>query len=579
MRPTAIYGRQADMMTKRILNKRGGWLYSMRLLAACTGAGLVVTANALAQAPNFGWAAQGHGNGGLNDMATGVATDQAGNTYVSGDFCSSSISFGGVVLAGASPFQLDGPLFLVKYDNLGNVLWAQQSGPNDISSGAACAPAHDGGVFLAGGFGSNPASGGTTLTLGGTILTNYGEANLFVARFAANGDVLWARQAGGSNGLDGTSSGGAATDANDNLYVSGILGSTDAIFGSYELSNSQTNGYDGFLAKYDNAGNVLWAHSIKGGYGILATDASGYSYVTGGFTNVLDFGSGVLLTNSSGNGTSHGFLTKYDPSGNALWAREYIGTGSGYGSAIAAPSGGCFIGGSFSATNLVLGAITLTNRGGNDAFVAKYDSDGNLLWAQGAGGSSDDTVYGIAADGAGNCYAVGWSTSTNFSAGGLTLTNSLHGAQQAYSDEELFILKYGADGTILWARGVPMVDGGDLAGIAVDCWANTHVAGTFEAINPGVVDFDGITLTNTNPRGSDVFVAQLEGTRLTIQPQGGQILISWPTNAAGLSLESTGDLGTAVWSPVTNRLVISGQNNTVMLGLPAASQFFRLSGP
>ena len=88
-----------------------------------------------------------------------------------------------------------------------------------------------------------------------------------------------------------------------------------------------------------------------------------------------------------------------------------------------------------------------------------------------------------------------------------------------------------------------------------------------------------MTLTNTDPSGNDVFAAQLYGTRLSIQPQGGQLLISWPTNAAGLSLEFTGDLGAGIWAPVTNARVMSGQNNTVTLGLPAASQFFRLSGP
>ena len=92
--------------------------------------------------------------------------------------------------------------------------------------------------------------------------------------------------------------------------------------------------------------------------------------------------------------------------------------------------------------------------------MAGYDSAGALLWAAGAGGSSDDFVVGLASDAAGNCYAAGWSFSTNFTAGGLSLTNELCGQEQGSPEGELFILKYRADGTILWGKGVPMNAGG-----------------------------------------------------------------------------------------------------------------------
>ncbi len=146
-----------------------------------------------AQPPNFRWAVEGIGNGGY-DSAGGVAADHAGNTYITGGINSSLVSFGGEILTAnlPNPSLSDPPygtaFFLGKLDPSGNMLWVRQAGAQDAAMGFACATDSTGDVYVAGAFSS------TNLNLAGTIFTNAGQINLFVAKFNPSRDLLWARQ-------------------------------------------------------------------------------------------------------------------------------------------------------------------------------------------------------------------------------------------------------------------------------------------------------------------------------------------------------------------------------------------------
>ena len=111
-------------------------------------------------------------------------------------------------------------------------------------------------------------------------------------------------------------------DGAGNRYVVGSFQNTadfDPGAGTQYL-NSAGN-YDIFLTKYDASGNYLWAVRI-GGIGndqayALAVDASGNSTITGYFTGTVDFDPGTGTQNfSSVSNTSDVFLAKYDASGN-----------------------------------------------------------------------------------------------------------------------------------------------------------------------------------------------------------------------------------------------------------------------
>ena len=176
---------------------------------------------------------------------------------------------------------------------------------------------------------------------------------------------------------------------------------------------------DIFVAKYDLNGSLLWAKRAGGtgseaGGKSIAVDTLGNSYVSGSFFNSsVTFGSGeaneTTLTNA---GLDDIFIAKYNSSGALMWAKRSGGTGEDYGNAIAIDgSANSYVTGSFDGT-ATFGAgeaneTSLTVAGGYDMFIAKYDSNGALVWARQAGGAGEDIAWAIAVDNSGNSYVMG----------------------------------------------------------------------------------------------------------------------------------------------------------------------------
>ena len=121
-------------------------------------------------------------------------------------------------------------------------------------------------------------------------------------------------------------------DLNGNLYITGYFDSPLLIFGSTTLTNASQGQGDIFVVKYNASGNVLWAKSAGGWYidvgNGIAVDANGSSYITGMFNSPsITFGNTVLTDSSGyfcggGQGCSDIFLVKYDSTGNVLWAQR-----------------------------------------------------------------------------------------------------------------------------------------------------------------------------------------------------------------------------------------------------------------
>ena len=151
-----------------------------------------------------------------------------------------------------------------------------------------------------------------------------------------------------------------------------------------------------------------------------------------------------------------------------------------------------------------------TPAGGRDAFIAKFDANGNRLWAHLLGSLQDDTARAIAVDGSGNAYIVG---STN--AGQLP--------QQPPTIGELYIAKFDTNGNRQWIR--QWGSGGDganrdsICGVAVDAAGNAYMTG-----------YIPLNFAGTTPRGAgDVFAAKYDTS-------GNQV---WFSRVRGGSLDRT----------------------------------------
>jgi PKD repeat protein len=205
-----------------------------------------------------------------------------------------------------------------------------------------------------------------------TLLTSEGYGDIFLAKLETNGNVLWAKSAGGANGDWGSS---VKVGPSGDVYLGGNFQSANINFDSNTLYNvgGLNINYDAFLAKFDSFGNSLWARSV-GGIGNdrtveIALDAMENSYMLVGF----DSSTIVINSNTFLNaGEEDVFLSKYDINGNVLWAKSAGGTDYDSPRSIAVDGlGNIFIAGSFYSPSLTFGSTTLLNSGSWDIFFTK----------------------------------------------------------------------------------------------------------------------------------------------------------------------------------------------------------------
>lgn len=220
-----------------------------------------------------------------------------------------------------------------------------------------------------------------------------------------------------------------AVDSSGNVFVAGY--ST----GSLDFTNQ--GGKDAVLRKYTSTGTSDWGRQLgnageEHAYGV-AVDSSGAPAI-GGLTD------NALYSTYYG-GTYDGFLSRYDSSGTRQWI-QMIGTAEEDGVYAVASDGTNYF-----AVGYTYGALTGTNAGMRDAFVAKYNASGTQLWVRQLGTAADDVAYAATVDSSGNVYLAGF-TSGTFS------------SQTAAGAKDVFLAKYDSSGTLSWVKqwGTPADD-------------------------------------------------------------------------------------------------------------------------
>ncbi len=158
---------------------------------------------------------------------------------------------------------------------------------------------------------------GTNPDFGSTTLINAGVSDIFVVKYDNNGNVLWAKSAGGDASDNGAS---IALDILGNCYVTGYFYSAAIAFDSVTLADINVNNDDLFIVKYSPIGNVLWAKLAVGpDVGLLegtsiAVNSLGDVFVVGYFVGLVNFGATTLtLTPSPSYPNTDIFVTKLNP--------------------------------------------------------------------------------------------------------------------------------------------------------------------------------------------------------------------------------------------------------------------------
>jgi hypothetical protein len=305
-----------------------------------------------------------------------------------------------------------------------------------------------------------------------------------------------------------------------------------------------------FVTKLDAAGNVTWSKSASGtSYNeasAVATDLSGNVFVAGSFSNSSILFGATTLSNA---GATDLFIVKYDASGTELWANGAGGANAEGVTSIAADVfGNVFIAGSFYSSTLSFGSLTLNVGGYSDAFLAKYNSSGTVLWANGAGGTSYDAANSVATDALGNAYLAGSfnSSQISFNTPGFNLINF------STPEYDIFISKYDPAGNVTWSKK----EGGTLSdyaySIAVNTSGNFFLAGYF---NSASLALDTFNLANTGL--ADLFVAKHDTSNSVL----------WVKGATGTS----NDYGYAVTVDNSDNVYVAGAFQSSTLDFSAST--------
>ncbi len=335
-----------------LYNQNSAFGYDQYYLVKCDSDGNVL------------WAVESDGLGNMDGRS--VATDESGNIIVTGWFDGSDITFGSFTLPNAGSFSSD--IFIVKYNTNGTPVWAKTVGGNGYEITSGIAADNDGNIYITGYYESS------TLSIGSTNLTNMGSRDMFVAKYDASGNPVWANSANGS--CDDTGN-GITVDANGNVWVTGSSCSETLNIGTMVFNGNDYNKV--VVAKYDAAGNLTWANIYSSddnaeGYSITA-DQKGNVFIAGAFAgNMINFGTLTLMNTSAEYDDI--FVTKFENDGNLIWSISAGGTNDDEATAIASDyDGNAYVTGDFYSKTINLGSISLSNTDGSenstDLFVSK----------------------------------------------------------------------------------------------------------------------------------------------------------------------------------------------------------------
>ena len=464
------------------------------------------------------------------DIGYKIATDTLGNVYVTGQsgigvrvtaFNADGSAFGPPMANAGS-----NDAFIVKYNTNGVVQWITRIASAGVDIGFSIATDSSGNVYVTGQGGSGVVitafnADGTAF---GTTLANSGSNDAFIVKYNTSGVVQWVTRIG-STGVD--IGYGIATDSSGNAYVTG-QGASISIFNSdgnqFGSTLTTIGGTDVFVVKYNTNGFAQWVARVTStvseiGYGIT-TDTSGNVYVTGsggsGATLTIRNSDATLFGTIANSGGTDAFIVKYNTNGFAQWGTRIATTGSDIGRDIATDSSGnVYVTGQGSTATITVfnsdgnsSGRTLTNTGGGDAFVVKYNTNGFAQWAAKIASSATDIGYGIATDSSGNVYVTGQGGS-NAAVSAFNANGTSFGTLTNMGVNDVFIVKYDTNGVVQWATKLASNVSDIGYSITIDQNSNIYATGSFVGGRYSIYgQSSALFSTIPNAGGTDVLVVK-----------------------------------------------------------------------
>ncbi len=419
------------------------------------------------------------GTSSLCAQGDGITTDSNGYIYTIGGYEKTIRFNSSTTLSNYGGLYDD--IFIVKYTPSGNLVWAKKAGSSGSDFGTEI-KYKDGFIYL---IGSISESG----IMDTILLSDIPGMGLFFAKYTLDGNLVWVKQYGGD------SSSVIPTDFY--FHPSGDVAITGYYWGKFSAADDTfySNGStDFFVMLLDSLGNCKWAQS-SGGYFSdylrgVSMDSSGNVYAIGYFTYDILLDSVVLPSSNQAV-----LLTKFSNHGNLEWAEVIDGSWNNEGRVIAIMKEKLFIAGCYS-YSINFDSIELDYVGGGDAFIARYDLNGNCEWAKAIQSGYIDNIYSLDPVDDDKMVFSGVFGDT------LILDSD---TLISYGGEDIVVGKFDFNGNLIWTTAA----GGWASDHAFDLWAdefhNIYVTGDFY----DVAHFGNID-ASFKVECSDAFIAKLK---------------------------------------------------------------------
>jgi len=342
-------------------------------------------------------------------------------------------------------------------------------------------------------------------------LTSAGGNDVFIAKYDALGNFIWAKRLGNS-GEDYSYSLGI--DSIGNVYVTGRFAGVvdfDPGIGTYTIAASSGGDY---VLKLDGNGNFIWAKQFLGAVQPnITSDHLGNILITGFNNDTCDLDPGIGVFKLGTVGSIGGqFILKLNSQGNFVWAKRVLlsDLSTSFSSLTYSIKtdylGNIYTTGYFTNT-IVLNpgglSYSVTTTGGNDAFVSKLDSSGNFKWAKQFGSSGWDAATAVTLDNNGNAYVTGiFFNTVDFDPSASVYNLSSSG------QDDVFILKLDSLGNFIWAKQIGGSDYQNTQAIQLDGSGNIYTGAWFKSsvdVDPSSAIYN---LTSTGD--SDAYILKLD---------------------------------------------------------------------
>lgn len=329
-----------------------------------------------------------NGNTG-EDGGFGIDIDSIGNVYVTGYFNDFMILGNDTLISGGAEDVLT-----VKFDPLGNPIWARHGTGPGSEQGNSVAVAPNGHVFITGFFAGSIIFSGATLTSGA------GSFDIFVVEYDDVGTLVNLANYGGIEADQGRS-----ITVNDQGRVF-LAAEFRGAFNIGAFNFNSLGEEDVFIMELDNFLAPVWAE-VAGGSGIdrvyevVATDQD--VIFTGSFNDSLVIASDTHLAVFG----EDFYLAKLDTGGTFNWSRVGGGIMNDVGRGVIADTSGDIYCTGYTGSGVYGSINTTTNNNSLDIMVSKYDSSGNEMWVNTHGSTFDDFGLSIGLDSAENYYYTG----------------------------------------------------------------------------------------------------------------------------------------------------------------------------